>query len=128
KSFLSQNLPNISEVTGQYYGSLSKEEKDEVLHQFLTGELQFVLATKAFGMGIDIPDITNVYHYAPTGNVVDYIQEIGRSARDKTKVPSGYGLIDFLHRDMNEVKQLYGMSAIRKTQILEVMKKVLALY
>lgn len=127
-SFLMQNEPNIAKVTGKYYGSLLKEEKDEVLYQYKSGDLQFVLATKAFGMGIDIPDITNVYHYAPTGNVVDYIQEVGRAARDKNRVAIGFGLIDFLNRDMNEVKQLHGMSAIRKNQILEVMKKVLAIY
>lgn len=127
-NFVAQNEPDIAEKTGKYFGSLQKEEKDEVLQEFKSGDLQFVLATKAFGMGIDIPDITNVYHYAPTGNVVDYIQEIGRAARDKAKVPYGFGMIDFLSRDMNEVKQLHGMSAIRKTQILEVMKKVLSVY
>lgn len=127
-SFLAQNEPVIAERTGKYYGTLRKEEKDEVLSEYKTGELQFVLATKAFGMGIDIPDITSVYHYAPTGNVVDYIQEIGRAARDKSIVPFGFAKIDFLIRDMNEVKQLHGMSAIRKTQILEVMRKVLSVY
>lgn len=127
-NFLKQNNPEIAQVTGKYHGTIDKVEKDEVLNQFQSGDLQFVLATKAFGMGIDIPDITNVYHYAPTGNVVDYIQEIGRTARDKEKVSKGYALIDFLPRDLNEVKQLYGMSAIKKNQILEVMKKVLSVY
>lgn len=127
-NFVKENEPEIAKKTGKYYGSLQKEEKDEVLKEYKSGELQFVLATKAFGMGIDIPDITNVYHYAPTGNVVDYVQEIGRAARDKTKVPYGFGMIDFLSRDMNEVKQLQGMSSIRKNQILEVMKKVLSVY
>ncbi|WP_461218645.1 helicase-related protein [Lapidilactobacillus salsurivasis] len=127
-SILKQNEPEIASKTGRYYGSLTKEEKDEVLKEFQTGALEFVLATKAFGMGIDIPDITNVYHYAPTGNVVDYIQEVGRAARNTKKVPVGFGLIDFLNHDMNEVKKLYGMSAIRKTQILDVMKKILSVY
>lgn len=127
-SFVNQNEPDLIKVTGKYYGTLRKEEKDEVLREFKAGELEFVLATKAFGMGIDIPDITTVYHYAPTGNVVDYIQEIGRAARDKEKVPFGYAQIDFLSKDMNEVKQLHGMSAIRKTQIIDVMKKIRSLY
>lgn len=126
--FVEQNEPAIFKKTGKYYGTLTKEEKDTVLSEYKSGELQFVLATKAFGMGIDIPDITNVYHYAPTGNVVDYIQEIGRAARDNSKVKQGFGMIDFLPRDMNEVKQFHGMSAIRKTQILEVMKKICSIY
>lgn len=127
-NFINQNAPGLAEKTGKYYGKLQKEEKDEVLSEFKNGEIQFVLATKAFGMGIDIPDITNVYHYAPTGNVVDYIQEIGRAARDHEKVPHGFAKIDFLKNDMTEVKQLYGMSAIRNTQIVEVMRKILSVY
>ena len=127
---VSRNEPAIAKKTGKYYGTLQKEEKDAVLEQYKSGELQFVLATKAFGMGIDIPDIKNVYHYAPTGNVVDYIQEIGRSARNRELVSDrcGFGNIDFLSHDLNEVKQLYGMSAIRKTQILEVMRKIVSVY
>lgn len=127
-SFVEQNEPKIADKTGKYYGTLSKEEKDTTLDEFKTGELEFVLATKAFGMGVDISDITNVYHYAPTGSVVDYIQEIGRAARDKEKVPYGFGIIDFLSKDMNDVKKLYGMSAIKKSQILEVMRKVVSVY
>ena len=80
-SFIRQNESEISYRTGQYHGMLEKEEKDEVLKSFKDGDMQFVLATKAFGMGVDIPDIKHVYHYAPTGTVTDYIQEIGRVAR-----------------------------------------------
>lgn len=127
-AFLGLNDSEIAKKTGKYHGKLQKEEKDEALNEYKSGEIQFVLATKAFGMGIDIPDITNVYHYAPTGNVVDYIQEIGRASRDKSVVPRGYALIDFLERDFNNVNQLHGMSAIRKDQILEVMKKILSVY
>lgn len=127
-SFVKLNAPEIAEKTGRYHGSLSKEEKDAVLNGFKSSEYQFVLATKAFGMGIDIPDITNVYHYAPTGSVVDYIQEIGRAARQHEIVPCGFGVIDFLPSDMNEVKKLYGMSSIRKNQIIEVMKKIILIY
>ncbi|WP_019165691.1 DEAD/DEAH box helicase, partial [Staphylococcus delphini] len=127
-NFVCLNKPDIKGKVGKYFGTLQKEEKDEVLREYKSGDIQFVLATKAFGMGIDIPNINNVYHYAPTGNVVDYIQEIGRAARDKNKVRYGFGVIDFLPKDMNEVKRLQGMSAIRKSQIIEVMKKVLSVY
>lgn len=129
-NYLKLNNPKLAEKTGQYHGRLSKEEKEETLAEYRSGEMRFVLATKAFGMGIDIADITNVYHYAPTGSVVDYVQEIGRAARDTTKITHGFGhgVIDFLPKDMNEVKKLYGMSAIKKNQILAVMNKVLSIY
>ncbi len=64
--------------------------------------LLIMLATKAFGMGVDIPDIDVVYHFAPTGNVCDYIQEIGRAAR----IPSVTGLaqFDYLPKDFSFCK------------------------
>ncbi|EPC6550336.1 helicase-related protein [Enterococcus faecium] len=128
KDFLDSHDGDIADVTGMYYGSMEKEEKDEVLKSFKNGELRFVLATKAFGMGIDIPDINNVYHFAPTGNVVDYIQEIGRVSRDHDKVPLGFAWLDYLSNDFSEVNKLQGMGAIRKDQILEVMRKIISIY
>lgn len=129
-TYLKENYPEIHGLTGKFHGQLIKEEKDEVLRGFKEGELRFVLATKAFGMGIDIPDITHVYHYAPTGSVTDYIQEIGRVARDKALVRNGFGhaWFDFLKNDFVEVNKLHGMGAIRKHQIIEVIKKILAVY
>lgn len=128
REYIERQSPDISELVGMYYGPMEKEEKDEVLNSFKSGELQYVLATKAFGMGIDIPDITNVYHFAPTGNVVDYIQEVGRVARDNDLVPQGYAWLDFLGNDFAEVNKLQGMGAIRKEQIIEVMRKVVSIY
>lgn len=127
-NYLNTNDKDAYALTGEYYGTLPKEERNETLDEYRDGKIKFVLATKAFGMGIDIPDINSVYHYAPTGTVVDYIQEIGRAARDSKKVPIGLGEIDYLPRDLNEMKQLFGMSAIQKTQIIEVMKKVLHIF
>lgn len=126
--FVEQNDPDLVKKTGKFHGKLEKEEKNEVIKRFKTGEIKFVLATKAFGMGIDISDINNVYHYAPTGNVVDYIQEIGRVARDTKKIKCGKGIIDFLPNDLNETKKLYGMSAIRNSQLVEVMQKICTVY
>lgn len=127
-SFLKLNHSEIAAVTGIYNGQLQKEEKDEVLTSFKNGELRFVLATKAFGMGIDIPDITNVYHYAPSGSVTDYIQEIGRVAREKDQVEFGFAWLDFLSRDFTEVKRLHGMGKITRDHLLAVMNKIINLY
>lgn len=127
-AFIRQNNNKIYEKTGQYHGMLEKEEKDEVLKSFKDGDMLFVLATKAFGMGVDIPDIKYVYHYAPTGSVTDYIQEIGRVARDKTLVKKGVAICDFLPRDFNEVKRLHGMSSIKNSQLQQIMGKIVQLY
>jgi ATP-dependent DNA helicase RecQ len=105
-----------------YYGSLDKTEKGDSFRKFRSGESKVMLATKAFGMGIDIPDIGVVYHFAPTGNVCDYVQEIGRAAR---QLDRGYAYFDFLPQDFVHVKRLHGISTLRKHQLIQVMDKVL---
>ncbi|QUO41812.1 ATP-dependent DNA helicase RecQ [Brevibacillus composti] len=107
-----------------YYGPLDKERKHSNYLRFRNNEALIMLATKAFGMGIDIPDITNVYHFAPTGNVCDYVQEIGRAAR---ALEQGYAYFDFLPKDFVHVNRLHGISTIRKQQLVQVMNKVLQL-
>lgn len=107
-----------------YYGPLNKDKKNANYLRFKNNEALIMLATKAFGMGIDIPDITNVYHFAPTGNVCDYVQEIGRAAR---ALDQGYAHFDFLPKDFVHVNRLHGISTIRKQQLVQVMGKILQL-
>jgi len=107
-----------------YYGPLAKEQKHSNYLRFKNNESLIMLATKAFGMGIDIPDIMNVYHFAPTGNVCDYVQEIGRAAR---ALEQGYAYFDFLPKDFVHVNRLHGISTIRKHQLIQVMEKIIRL-
>lgn len=116
----------ILSSTSKYYGSMKKEEKNHSFLQFKNGDALIMLATKAFGMGIDIPDIDNVIHFAPTGNVCDYVQEIGRAARAEDLKGKAY--FDFLSKDFNHVKRLHGISTIKKTQLIQVMDKILSIY
>ena len=111
---------------GKYYGGMSAGEKNETLEKIKTGEENIVLATKAFGMGIDIDDIKNVYHFAPTGNIADYVQEIGRAARKKGV--TGVAATDFYKEDFRYINQLYGMSSIKHWQIIAVLEKIFDIY
>jgi ATP-dependent DNA helicase RecQ len=65
-----------------YHGRLAANEKAEQLARFLGGKVATVVATSAFGMGIDKPDIRLVVHYQPSGSLEDYVQETGRAGRD----------------------------------------------
>jgi ATP-dependent DNA helicase RecQ len=65
-----------------YHGRLSPKEKAEQLDRFLSGHARTVVATSAFGMGIDKPDIRLVVHYDLPGSLEDYMQEAGRAGRD----------------------------------------------
>lgn len=68
--------------TAFFHGTMSTDEKIEVIKKFKTGELQLVFATSAFGMGIDIPDIRGVIHYLLPESIEQYYQQIGRAGRD----------------------------------------------
>lgn len=109
-----------------YYGGEDKVLKDEALNDFRSGKCKTILCTKAFGMGIDIDDIDVVYHYAPTGNLCDYIQEIGRCARDKNIY--GNAVTDYFDEDFRYINQLYGMSAITNYQVIATLKKLSQTY
>lgn len=109
-----------------YHGSLNKDKKAESYEQFLSGQKLVMLATKAFGMGIDINDIAIVAHFAPTGNVCDYVQEIGRAARRSDII--GEAVYQYDSRDFKHINRLHGLSMIQKYQLVEVVKKIYELF
>lgn len=114
------------ETVAMYHGSLPKDMKDENYEQFLNKEKLVMLATKAFGMGIDINDIEIVAHFAPTGNVCDYVQEIGRAARREDLQGEAY--YHYNSKDFKHINRLHGLSQIQKYQLIEVIKKIDELY
>ncbi|MFT6810123.1 MAG: ATP-dependent DNA helicase RecQ, partial [Saprospiraceae bacterium] len=65
-----------------YHAGVSYKEKKWRQKEFISGELQVVAATNAFGMGIDISDIGQVIHYDLPPSIEEYFQEIGRAGRD----------------------------------------------
>ena len=104
----------------------NKNFKKEVQDDFKNNKISVVLASKAFGMGVDISDIQQVYHHAPSGGLADYIQEIGRAARDK-KI-SGKAVTFFNENDLQYSKVLFGLSSIKQYQIKWILGKILKLY
>ncbi|MBW2499310.1 MAG: ATP-dependent DNA helicase RecQ [Deltaproteobacteria bacterium] len=65
-----------------YHAGLTAERRESVHAAFAAGELEVVVATNAFGMGIDRPDVRAVIHLAPPGSIEAYYQEVGRAGRD----------------------------------------------
>jgi ATP-dependent DNA helicase RecQ len=68
--------------TAVYHAGLSGPLRRDVHERFTSGDLDVVVATNAFGMGIDRPDVRAVVHLAPPGSIEAYYQEVGRAGRD----------------------------------------------
>lgn len=109
-----------------YYGTLSKDKKQENYEDFYNRKKLLMLATKAFGMGIDIKDIEIVAHFAPTGNVCDYVQEIGRAARREDL--RGEACYHYHTGDFKHINRLHGLSTIQQYQLVKVIEKIVELY
>ena len=65
-----------------YHAGLSKGDREDTQRAFMEDELDVVVATTAFGMGIDKPDTRFVVHAEPADSIDSYYQEIGRAGRD----------------------------------------------
>lgn len=126
KDFNSKLMIDFKSKFGLYFGNLDKSYKNETMSKFVSNDYALVLATKAFGMGIDVDDVEVVYHYAPTGNLCDYVQEIGRAARNESL--HGVAKLDYFENDFRYIKQLYGMSSINDYHIIAVLRKLKKIY
>ena len=91
----------LGESAAAYHAGLDPATRERVQRHFLSGKLEVVVATIAFGMGIDKADVRTVVHTALPGSVEAYYQEIGRAGRDGE--PSRTVLLhSFADRKMHE--------------------------
>ena len=111
-----------------FHSELDTAEKTELQNRF-TGiakpKLQILIATSAFGMGIDIPDIRLVVHWGIPANIEDYYQQFGRAGRDGRAAeailiyrPGDEGVIRFLSQKGREANQR--LTSIERTKLYEI--------
>ncbi len=82
-----------------FHAGLSKAEKDYRQQQWTDGEIRVIVATNAFGMGIDKPDVRTVIHLDLPDSIEAYFQEAGRAGRDGE---TAYAVL--LHDDKDPIK------------------------
>ena len=88
-----------------FHAGLSPETKKNVQQQFISGDIRVIVATNAFGMGIDKPDVRLVIHADIPGSLENYVQEAGRAGRDRETARC------VLLYTADDVERQFGMSA-----------------
>ena len=68
-----------------YHAGMTKDERKTIQEFFINNKSEIIVATNAFGMGINKPDIRAVIHFGMPGSIESYYQEIGRAGRDNFK-------------------------------------------
>src|SRR6185437_10341661 len=66
-----------------FHGKMESQEKTENQNAFIAGDVQIMVATSAFGMGVDKKDVGMVIHYEISDSLENYVQEAGRAGRDE---------------------------------------------
>jgi ATP-dependent DNA helicase RecQ len=88
-----------------YHAGLSDEERKKNQDAFIHDEVQIIVATIAFGMGINKPNVRFIVHFDLPQNIESYYQQIGRSGRDGLRA---HCLLLFSYADVQKIKYLIG--------------------
>lgn len=97
-----------------FHAGLDREQRKEVQNQFIQGDLKVIVATNAFGMGIDKPDVRLVLHADIPGSLESYMQEAGRAGRDSK------GARCVLLYSQDDVEKQFGLSAVSRLTQKEI--------
>ncbi|MCW5914535.1 MAG: RecQ family ATP-dependent DNA helicase [Chitinophagaceae bacterium] len=105
-----------------YHGKMDKKEKSQNQDSFVNGETQIMVATSAFGMGVDKKDIGMVIHYEISDSLENYIQEAGRAGRDETITADCFVL--FNEEDLSKHFILLNQTKISIKEIQQVWRAI----
>ncbi len=102
---IAQYLRNKNIDAAHFHAGLLPEIKKNVQQRFICGDIRVIVATNAFGMGIDKPDVRLVIHADIPGSLENYVQEAGRAGRDRETARC------VLLYTTDDIERQFGMSA-----------------
>ncbi|XP_028969166.1 ATP-dependent DNA helicase Q4 [Galendromus occidentalis] len=106
-----------------YHAGLAPAKRKAVQNKFMKGKVRVVVATVAFGMGIDKPDIRAIIHYNMPKSFENYVQEAGRAGRDG-KRSDCHLFLEFKSEDRNEIKRHIYTDSTDRFVIRKFLRKV----
>lgn len=119
---LAERLAKDGYKARPYHGKMEKQEKSENQDSFINGEMQIIVATSAFGMGVDKKDVGIVIHFEISDSLENYVQEAGRAGRDENITADCYVL--FNEEDLNKHFILLNQSKLSIKEIQQVWKAI----
>jgi ATP-dependent DNA helicase RecQ len=105
-----------------YHGKMDTHEKMENQDAFIKGDVRIMVATSAFGMGVDKKDVGMVIHYDISDSLENYVQEAGRAGRDETVTADCFVL--FNEEDLGKHFILLNQTRLNVKEIQQVWKAV----
>ena len=94
---------HLGEVVAKYHSKMGEADKKSAYQAWGSGVARVIVATNAFGMGIDKPDVRHVVHIGLSGSLTSYFQEIGRAGRDGRDADA---TLIFSETDANRIRRI----------------------
>lgn len=114
---MSTQLQSLGFKATYYHGGLSAKEKDKNMQLWMSEQAQVIVATNAFGMGIDKDNVKTVIHTQLPENIENYYQESGRAGRNGEKA---FSVLLFNNSDHNQTEQQF-LSILPDKKFLKTM-------
>jgi len=115
---LAERLCNNGYNAKSFYAKLEPEVKIQNQNEFMQGAVQIMVATSAFGMGVDKKDVGLVVHYDISDSLENYLQEAGRAGRDENIKADCYVLFD--ENDLDELFLRLNRTKLSKKEINQI--------